>query len=117
VYTAGASHITALAVEAQFQCLVKRGGVLQAVALPVGARLLGTGIIGSHSGNRADGGADAALGALFKVVLAEVADLHSFSHNIPLKNHQSNRYVSNSKSLLEVYSKARMVMGAVILSP
>jgi hypothetical protein len=101
VDSAGTSHLTTLAIQAQLQHLVIIGGILQAVALTVGTGLLGTGIVGSHSGNGADGGADRALGALLEVVLAEVAYLHSFSHNIPLKNHQSNRYLSISISLVE----------------
>jgi hypothetical protein len=102
VYATRASHFATLAIQAQLQCLVIIGRVLQAIPLTVGTSLLGTGIVGSHSGNRTHGGADAALGALLKIVVADVAQLHSFSHNIPLKNHQSNRYLVYLKSLLRL---------------
>jgi hypothetical protein len=104
VYTAGTSYLAAFAIQAQLQGLVKIGRVLQAVTFTVGAGLFGAGIVGGYSGNRADCGADAAFGTLLEVVLAEVAYLHSFSHNISLKNHQSNRYLSIYKPLVEVLS-------------
>ena len=119
VYAAGASHLTTLAVQAQLQRLVKVGRILHAIALSVGARLLGSGIVGSHSGNGAHRRADAALGALLEVVLADIADLHSFSHNSLLKNHQSNRYLFKSKSLVEVIflTSGRRITGAAISCP
>jgi hypothetical protein len=101
VHAAGARHLAAFAVQAQLQCLVKISGILHAVTLTIGAGLFGAGIVGGYSSYRTHGRANRALGALFKVVFAEVAQLHWFSHNIPLKNHQSNRYLYYLKSSLE----------------
>jgi hypothetical protein len=81
VNTTGTCHFTAFAVEAEFQRLVKVGWILQAITLTVWTGLLGTGIVGRYGSDRADSSANAALGALLKVVFAEVACLHSFSHN------------------------------------
>jgi hypothetical protein len=74
-----ASHLTAFAVEAELQSLVEELGILQTVALVVGSRLLGTGIVGFYCRHGAIDCADGALETLLKVELAFSLYL-SFSH-------------------------------------
>ena len=65
-----AGDFAPLAVEAVFKCLIVEGRVLEAVPLPIGAGLFGTGKVRIYSQHRTVHGADRAFHTLFEIVFA-----------------------------------------------